>query len=65
MSKFEYKTEVIKLGGTILSKRSLNEEELTSLLNRYGSKGWELVSEIDIQTSGWTRTITLIFKRAL
>lgn len=65
MIKFEYTTETIKLGGTILSKHSVDNKELTAILNRFGSEGWELTEKIDIQLNGWTKSITLVFKRQI
>lgn len=43
---------------------SLNQDELTQILDENGAAGWELVSAFDTnQKYGATREVTLIFKR--
>jgi len=63
VEKFAYKTYTISLGSTVFSNRAIDDSQLLEKLNEFGENGWELVSKIDISNNGWTKNVTLIFKK--
>ncbi len=67
MKKFEYKTEKIYLkSGWFSGKVKVNEFNLDSLLNDFGSRGWELVSYSPLANEfGRTSYLLFVFKREI
>ena len=66
---FEYKNEIIKTYGRIVSKKLKNSEiceleELDTIVNERASEGWELVSHsMAIDSSLANHNILLTYKR--
>jgi hypothetical protein len=63
MEKWEYKTLVFETGGWV-SRGKLDESEIESALNRWGSSGWEAVSVTPVSDGNiGTRRLLVLFKR--
>jgi len=62
--KWEYKTIKLATWGFLGGK--FDESELDGFMNELGAQGWELVNAFDTnQSSGQSRDVVAIFKRAL
>jgi hypothetical protein len=62
--KWEYKTIKLKTRG--FSGGNFDERELDSMMNEYGSQGWELVAGFDTNKNyGESRDVVIIFKRQI
>ncbi|MCC9043343.1 DUF4177 domain-containing protein [Myroides sp. M-43] len=63
MKRFEYKA--IQLKPSSLWSFNVSVEEVEDVLNEYGKQGWELVTMIDINSTGTTTGYLLSFKREI
>ncbi|MDR0194549.1 MAG: DUF4177 domain-containing protein [Myroides sp.] len=63
MKKFEYKA--IQLKPTSLWSFNVSDQDVEEVLNKYGQEGWELVSVIDVNSSGTTTGYLVSFKREI
>jgi len=64
MDKFEYRTMIYDPKGFAGGK--VDGEALQDALNKFGSRGWELVSCVSSNSGyGHTRSLVCIFKRKI
>lgn len=59
--KVKYK--VIKVFSEGVFSKELNENSLQKQLNKLGEKGWDLTSNIEVNSNGTTKESLLVLKR--
>lgn len=64
MTKFEYKTHVIKLSHNMFSSE-IDADEVEKIMNDLGQLGWELMGNLNNISNNGTNQVILIFKRAI
>jgi len=62
VDKWEYKTLKIATKGR---PDFIDEQGLTAMINRLGSDGWEVISTVPIEGSGYFEFLCVFLKRKL
>jgi len=64
MTRWEYRTESVRLDSSFFTGPSLPKDAIQQVLRECGEQGWELVSALDINaTSGESTDVVMLFKR--